>query len=76
MQPADLNIDQMSVTERIQLAEILWDSVATDTIDLPLTDAQKTELDRRLAGLERAPDEGEPWSVVRARAENRLAQAG
>jgi len=76
MQPTDLNLSKLSVAERIQLAEDLWDSIAADTDDLPLTDAQKAELDCRLADLERNPDAGESWDVVRARIENRLAQAG
>jgi len=76
MQPTDLNIAKLSVAERIQLAEDLWDSVAADTGDLALTDAQQAELDRRLADLERDPDAGESWDVVRTRVEKRLAQAG
>jgi putative addiction module component (TIGR02574 family) len=39
---------KLSVAERIQLVEDLWDSIAADS-DLPLTDAQKAELDRRLS---------------------------
>jgi putative addiction module component (TIGR02574 family) len=76
MQPTDLNIAKLSVAERIQLAEDLWDSVAADTGDLALTDAHQAELDRRLADLERNPETGEPWNVVRSRIEKRLAQAG
>jgi putative addiction module component (TIGR02574 family) len=40
---------QLSIAERIQLVEDLWDSIAADSAAAPLTDAQKTELDRRLA---------------------------
>ena len=76
MQPTDLNIAKLSVAERIQLAEDLWDSVAADTGDLALTDAQQAELDCRLADLERDPDAGESWDVVRTRVEKRLARAG
>lgn len=76
MQPTDLNIAKLSVAERIQLAEDLWDSVAADTGDLALTDVQQAELDRRLADLGRNPEAGEPWNVVRSHIEKRLAQAG
>jgi len=76
MQPTDLNLAKLSVAERIQLVEDLWDSIAADTGDIELTDAQRVELDRRLADLELNPDGGEPWSNVRARIEKRLAQAG
>ena len=76
MQTTDLDISKLSVAERIQLAEDLWDSVAAETGELPLGAAQKAELERRLADLERDPGAGEPWEVVRARIEKRLAQAG
>jgi len=76
MQNTDLNISKLSVAERIQLAEDLWDSVAADTGDLELSAAQKAELDRRLADFEQDPGAGESWDVVRARIEKRLAQPG
>ena len=76
MRSTDLDISGLSVAERIQLAEDLWDSVAADTGDLPLTEAQAAELDRRLADLERDPESGESWTAVRARIEQRLDKAG
>ena len=76
MHATDLKISRLSVAERIQLAEDLWDSVAADTGDLELTAAQRAELDRRLADFGQDPGAGEPWDVVRARIEKRLAQAG
>jgi putative addiction module component (TIGR02574 family) len=76
MQPIDLKISELTVAERIQLAEDLWDSVAADTGDLPLTDAQRAELELRLADFQRDPDSGESWEVVRERIQKRLAQAG
>lgn len=42
-------IQQLDIAERIQLVEDLWDSVAARTSNFPITDAQKAELDRRLA---------------------------
>jgi len=41
-------IKQLDIAERIQLAEDLWDSVATRSSDFPITEAQKMELDHRL----------------------------
>jgi putative addiction module component (TIGR02574 family) len=76
MQPIDLKLSELTVAERIQLAEDLWDSIAADTGDLPLTDAQKAELELRLADFERDPGAGEAWEVVRERIQRRLAQAG
>ena len=75
MNPIDLDITKLSVAERIQLAEDLWDSVSAETADVPFTEAQKAELDRRIADLERDPRAGESWEVVRDRIEKRLGTA-
>ena len=61
---------------RIQRAKNLQDSVAADTGALPLTVAQRTELDRRLADLERDPGAGESWGTVRSRIERRVDRVG
>lgn len=58
---------QLSVSERIQLVEDLWDSVAADPENVPLTDAQKRELRRRLAEHKADPDAAIPWEEVRRR---------
>jgi len=76
MRATDLDSTKLSVAERIQLAADLWDSVAAETGELLLTEAQAAELDRRLAELERDPGSGESWPVVRARIEQRLGKAG
>ena len=57
------DFSKLSIAERIQLAEDLWESIPQEGADVPLTDAQKAELDRRLADLERDPDAGEPWRL-------------
>ncbi len=76
MRPTDLDISKLSVAERIQLAEDLWDSVAAETGGIPLTEAQASELDRRLAAFALDPEAGESWEVVRDRLEQRLDKAG
>jgi putative addiction module component (TIGR02574 family) len=58
---------KLSVAERIQLVEDLWDSIAADPEALPLTEEQKAELDRRLAEHRADPDPAIPWSEVRER---------
>ena len=59
------DILQMSVAERIQLAEDIWDSIAAVPEALPLTDAERLELDRRLELYARNPDEGIPWDELK-----------
>jgi putative addiction module component (TIGR02574 family) len=63
-----LGIDHLSVPQRIQLAHELWDSIAAEAGALPLTEAQKAELDRRLAALDADPSNVVPWEEVEARA--------
>jgi putative addiction module component (TIGR02574 family) len=60
---------KLSVAERIELAEAIWDTVAEDAGAIPLPEEHRAELDRRLAELEAAPDAGRPWEEVRARLE-------
>jgi putative addiction module component (TIGR02574 family) len=72
MRKTKFDFTRLSIAERIQLAEDLWDSIPPEGADIPLTAAQKAELDRRLEDLEREPDAGEPWEVVRARLYERL----
>ena len=56
-----------NVAERVELAEDLWDSIVDSPDALPLTDAQKTELDTRLAAHASEPDKVSPWPEVRER---------
>ena len=68
MRPISLSdILELSVSERIQLAQDIWDSIATEPEALTLTEQQRQELDRRLAGMEASTDAGTPWSAVRDR---------
>ena len=46
------NLRELPITERIQLVEDLWDSIADDQDVLSLSDAQREELDRRLDAYE------------------------
>ena len=62
---------KLSVEERIRLAEEIWDSVAADEEALPVTQAQKDELDRRLDDLARNPDAGRPWEEFRSELERK-----
>jgi len=50
----------LPLDERVRLVEDLWDSIAADQAALPLTDEQKSELDRRLDAYETDGDPGRP----------------
>jgi putative addiction module component (TIGR02574 family) len=58
---------QLSVSERIQLVEDIWDSVAAVPQPLQLTEDQREELDRRLEDYHRHPHDGTPWETVKNR---------
>jgi len=60
-------LERLSTSERIQLVQDLWDSIARDPASVPLTDAQKAELSRRLAAYAVDRDPGEDWEVVKER---------
>jgi putative addiction module component (TIGR02574 family) len=62
-----LGIDQMSIPERILLVEEIWDSIAATPEEVPLSEAQRMELDRRLAAYEADPQAGSSWEEVKAR---------
>jgi putative addiction module component (TIGR02574 family) len=56
----------LSHSERILLVEEIWDRIAADPDSVPISPAQRAELDRRLDALEANPDPGRPWAEVRA----------
>ena len=58
---------ELSLPERIQLVEDIWDSIAAQPQSTPLTQAQRDELDRRLDDFHQHPDEGSPWEEVKGR---------
>jgi putative addiction module component (TIGR02574 family) len=62
-----LGIDQLSVAQRILLVEDIWDSISAEAERLPLTDAQKQDLERRLAAYEANRHVGSTWEEVKAR---------
>ena len=65
------DILDLSISERIQLAQDIWDSVAQVPESLTLTDKEISEIDRRLDLYHKDPNAGSPWSIVRDRIKNR-----
>lgn len=56
---------KLSVPERIQLVEDIWDSIAEIPEELPITEAQQAELDRRLDAYHLNPEEGSPGEICK-----------
>ena len=68
---------RLSIAERLQLVEDLWDSIAAETPDaVPLSEAQRAELDRRLAAHAEDPAAAVPWDDVRRQLQDRSRRGG
>jgi putative addiction module component (TIGR02574 family) len=65
-------IDRLTVAERLALVQEIWDSIAADVEQSPLTESQKREVDRRLAAHRANPQAAIPWEQVEAEALARL----
>ena len=65
------NLNDMSPDEKLRLLEELWDSLSANPDAVPLTAAQRQELDRRLDELERDGTSGIPWDDVLREIESR-----
>lgn len=68
----DLGIDRLSIEERIQVAEAIWNTVIHDVEAAPIPDWQKAELERRLADSLANPDDVRPWRDVEVDALTRI----
>jgi putative addiction module component (TIGR02574 family) len=60
-----LGIDRLAVEDRLDLVGQVWDSIAADSVALPLTDAQRIELERRVTDHEQNPDDVVSWDEIR-----------
>ena len=60
-----VNIEELSQSERILLAQKLWDSVANDENILEVTESHKKILESRLSAYKASPDEGFSWEEVK-----------
>jgi putative addiction module component (TIGR02574 family) len=61
---ATIEIANLSPEERLQLLDALWESLSATPEAIPLTSAQREELDRRLDELDREGPTGIPWDEV------------
>lgn len=59
------DIKKLSVSERIQLVEDIWNSIPP--FSLELSTKERDELHRRYAAHQADPSTGIPWSQVRAK---------
>lgn len=59
----------LTIAERLQLVEDIWDSIAedADATSFPVSDEEKALLDKRLAAFDVDAAATAPWSEVRRR---------
>ena len=57
---------KLSIADRLNLVEALWDSIAKDAEIVPLTEWQRLELDACLEDCRVNPEDGESWAKVKA----------
>jgi len=65
-----MDIRSLSVSERILLAEELWDSILDKSDEIEASPEQMTMLKERLAVYHADRDPGDSWENVRTRIEN------
>ena len=68
---AAIDIASLSPEERLHLLDALWESLSATPEAVPLTSAQREELDRRLDELDREGPTGIPWEEVLRRIRER-----
>ena len=64
-------VKKMPISERIQLVEDIWDTIATVPSDshgiLKLSETELLELDRRRDAHQADPTSGIPWKEIRSK---------
>lgn len=60
------DITSLSIEDRIDLVQAIWDSIAAEQAYPDLTEAQQQEIDRRIADHEANPDNVLTWEEIKA----------
>ena len=61
-----IDIEKLSIRQRLDLISELWDSIADEELVDDLTPEQKRELDEAIAEYERDPSQGITWEELLA----------
>lgn len=54
----------LSIPERIQLVEDIWDTIISELETIELTEKEKEIIDERLDAYHKNPESGSPWGDV------------
>jgi len=55
---------ELSIPERIQLVEDIWDTITANASSIELTNEEKRIIDARLEKYHQNPEFGSPWEDV------------
>jgi putative addiction module component (TIGR02574 family) len=66
-----MSIFELSPAEKLQLVQDLWDDLAASPEDVPISDSQIAELQRRKANLQKNPASGLSWEETKRRIRSR-----
>jgi putative addiction module component (TIGR02574 family) len=61
---AAIDISTLTVEQRLELLDEIWESLYETPQAIPLTEAQREELDRRMDEVDRDGPDGIPWDEV------------
>src|SRR5436190_2149618 len=74
MSSSSESIFELSLSEKLQLVEDLWDDIASTPDELPVHDWQKEELARRKQNLLRNPSSALSWEEIQRRVRGRYGR--
>ena len=55
----------LTVAERLQLIEEIWNSISNNESEIVLTSAQQEEIDRRLESCNDVKNQGKSWQEIK-----------
>ena len=68
------SIFELSLSEKLQLVEDLWDDIASTPEEVPVHDWQKAELTRRKQNLLSNPSSALSWQEIQQRIRSRYGR--
>jgi putative addiction module component (TIGR02574 family) len=69
-----LGIDRLGLDDRLKLVEEIWDLIGAKDEEIPLTNAQRAELERRMAEDDARPADTIAWEEVKSSTLSRLGK--
>ena len=59
-------VKSLPLPDRLELLDVVWETIAAEGYEPPLSETQSIELQRRLEEHRQNPAAGIPWETVRA----------